>query len=145
MPFPKQLNAFVSYSHTDAGLFREFLDQVKSLKDNGIIVDWHDGKISAGMNWDQTIRRELERAHLFIALTSAEFNASRYIEGVEMKRAEERHKAGTCRLVPILLRNWKSPSASISINFCRNRCAPWRVAKYARMFGRAIVASRSRR
>jgi len=117
MPFPKQLQAFVSYSHSDYDLFREFLAQVKSLKNDGIIVDWHDGKISAGMNWDQTIRNELERAHLFIALTSAEFNDSRYIEGVEMKRAEERHKAGTCRLVPILLRSWKPPKRLADYQF----------------------------
>jgi len=117
MPFPKQLNAFVSYSHNDSDLFREFLAQVKSLKDDGIIVDWHDGKISAGMNWDQTIRNELDKAHLFIALTSAEFNASRYIEGVEMKRAEERHKAGTCRLVPILLRSWQPPKRLAQYQF----------------------------
>ena len=117
MPFPKQLNAFVSYSHVDSDLFREFLAQVKSLKDDGIIVDWHDGKISAGMNWDQTIRNELDKAHLFIALTSAEFNASRYIEGVEMKRAEERHKAGTCRLVPILLRSWQPPKRLAQYQF----------------------------
>jgi hypothetical protein len=109
MPFRKPLRAFVSYSHIDSGLFREFKAQVKSLEDDGIVKVWHDRQISAGMKWDSTIRRKLDQAHLFIALTSADFNESKYIEGVEMKRAEERHLAGTCRLVPILLRNWKRP------------------------------------
>src|SRR5271166_1832937 len=135
MPFQKPLRAFVSYSHKDATLFREFMAQVKSLKVDGIIEDWHDGNISAGMNWDQTIRDELDRAHLFIALTSAEFNASRYIEGVEMKRAEELHRAGTCRLVPILLRKWQPPKRLSQYQFlprplravesCKKRADVW--------------------
>jgi len=109
MPFEKPLRAFVSYCHTDSRLFGEFRAQIKSLEDDGIIKVWHDRKITGGMTWDQTIRRKLDEAHLFIALTSAEFNDSKYIEGVEMKRAEVRHQEGTCRLIPILLRSWKPP------------------------------------
>lgn len=119
--FRKPLTAFVSYSHKDAPLCKEFLKHLKPLIDDGIIATaWHDGKLTAGTMWDRTIRRQMEQAHLFIALTSADFNASGYIEGVEMKRAEERNQAGECRFIPILLKSWRLPERLKKYQFLPN-------------------------
>ena len=46
----------------------------------------------------------LNTAHLILLLISPDFMASDYCYGKEMQLALERHKAGTCRVIPILLR-----------------------------------------
>src|SRR5216683_2671990 len=100
MGFEKPLRVFLSYSHRDdPELFREFRYHLTSLEDDKVIKVWSDDRdISAGLNWDQEIKKELSECAVFLALTSASFNASGYIRGVEMRTAWERHEAGQCRI-----------------------------------------------
>ena len=58
----------------------------------------------SGEEWEQAIDTHPNSAHLILLLISSDFMASDYCYGVEMKRALERHQAGICRVVPILLR-----------------------------------------
>src|SRR5260370_689078 len=46
----------------------------------------------------------LNTANLILLLISSDFMNSDYCYGKEMRRALERHRAGTCRVIPILLR-----------------------------------------
>jgi hypothetical protein len=80
------------------------------LKDQGVIQDWHDRRIQAGTEWDGVISENLEQARIILLLVSADFMASRYCHDVEVKRAMERHEAGTARVVPVILRpvDWHS-------------------------------------
>ena len=57
----------------------------------------------AGEEWDKSIRRELEEADVIVLLWSAQFEASGYLQGVEVKRAVERAKAGEAAVVSIIL------------------------------------------
>jgi hypothetical protein len=57
----------------------------------------------AGEEWDKTIRRELEEADVIVLLWSAQFEASDYIQGVEVQRAVERAKVGEAVVVSIIL------------------------------------------
>src|SRR5258708_8371840 len=58
----------------------------------------------SGEEWEQAIDTHPNSDHLILILISPDFMASDYCFGVEMKRALERHQAGICRVVPILLR-----------------------------------------
>jgi hypothetical protein len=64
----------------------------------------YDREIGAGREWEGQIDQNLESAHVILLLVSADFIDSDYCYSVEMKRAIERHEAGTARVVPIILR-----------------------------------------
>ncbi len=104
------LELFYSYSHKD----EEFRDTLEThlilLKRQSFITGWHDRKISGGKEWKDAIDEHLESADIILLLISVDFLASDYCYDVEMKRAMERHDAGTARVVPIILRTcyWKS-------------------------------------
>jgi len=93
MGFAPPLKVFLSYSHDDdPKLFREFRNQLTALEDDRLIKVWADrDNISAGRDWDREIKKGLNDCDILLALTSASFNASGYIRGVEMQTAWDRH------------------------------------------------------
>ncbi len=118
MGFVLPLKVFLSYSHDDdPKLFQDFRNQLMALEDDKIIKVWADRDISAGRDWDREIKKSLNECHIFLALTSASFNASGYIRGVEMQTAWERHKAGECRIVPVMWRQWRPPEQLRTLQF----------------------------
>jgi hypothetical protein len=126
MEFEKPLKVFLSYSHRDdPELFLEFRNHLTSLEDDGIIKVWSDrDDITAGLNWDQEIKKSRHECDLFLALTSASFNASGYIRGVEMRTALERNEAGRCRIIPIMWRDWRPPETLAALQFLPSRDRP---------------------
>ena len=75
---------------------REKLEkQLAILRRRELIETWHDRRIGAGTEWAGAIARELEAADIILRLVSADFVASDYIYDIELKRAMERHEAGT--------------------------------------------------
>ncbi len=78
---------------------------MSSLKRRYRLTDWRDREILPGANWEEEIDKHLVTANIVILLISPHFLASNYCYGKEMKRALERHEAGTCRVVPILVRS----------------------------------------
>jgi TIR domain len=96
---------FYSYSHKDEDLRDELENHLRILKHRGIITEWHDRRISAGSEWKGEIDSHLESAKVILLLISANFMASEYAYGIEMKRAMERHEAGEARVIPIVLRD----------------------------------------
>jgi internalin A len=52
----------------------------------------------------------MERADLILLLISPDFMDSDYCWDIELKRALERHEAGSARVIPIIVRdvNWRS-------------------------------------
>jgi TIR domain len=106
---PTPVEIFYSYAHEDE-VFRTTLEKHLSLlQRQGVITAWHDRHIVPGTDWAQIIDEHLERASIILLLVSADFLASDYCYGVEMKRALERHQAEEAHVVPILLRpvDWK--------------------------------------
>jgi len=95
---------FFSYSHADEDLRDRLEKHLAMLKHEGLVETWHDRRIEAGGELDNTIRRELERADIILLLVSADFLASTYCYTIEMQRAIERHKAGEARVIPVILR-----------------------------------------
>lgn len=110
------LNVFYCYSHKDAQL-RERLDiHLRPLKLQGLINTWSDLDLRVGGDWESEITSHLNSADITLLLVSADFIASDYCYGIEMKRALERHDAGLTRIIPIILKpcNWQgTPIARI--------------------------------
>jgi nucleoside phosphorylase len=99
-----KIEVFFSYSHEDESLRDKLATHLSGLRREGIIKEWHDRKIGAGREWAGEIDRNLEAAQLILLLISADFIDSDYCMDKEVKRALERHKSNTARVVPVILR-----------------------------------------
>ena len=103
------VEVFYSYAHEDASLRDTLEKHLSLLHRQGLIFQWHDRQIAAGTDWAQALDIHLERASVILLLISADFLASDYCYGIEVKRALERHQANEARVIPILLRptDWR--------------------------------------
>src|SRR3954451_9531305 len=95
---------FFSYSKKDKALRDRLEAHLSLLQAQGVISGWHDRRIEAGTEWDGAISKHLEEAGIILLLASADFLATRYCWDVEIRRAMERHEAGTARVIPVILR-----------------------------------------
>jgi len=95
---------FISYSSKDARLKDELMARLKPMRESaGLIECWHDRLITPGEEWDGEIKSQLEQADVILLLVSAQFLASDYIRGVEIKRAVELSDAQKARVIPVIL------------------------------------------
>jgi formylglycine-generating enzyme required for sulfatase activity len=101
---------FISYSHNDETLKNELIKHLSILKRQGVISIWQDREISPGTEWDKQINDNLKTADIILLLVSSDFIASEYCDGVEVKTAIARHKAGDACVIPVILRKvlWDS-------------------------------------
>lgn len=110
------LRLFISYAHEDEQ-FREELDgHLKPLEHEGLVLPWHDRKITPGQPWDREIAVNLDNAQLILLLVSPDFIASDYCYDIEMDRALEMHQRGDACVIPVVVRScdWsRSPFAHI--------------------------------
>ena len=95
---------FFSYSHKDEALRDELQVHLTMLKRNGLIEPWHDRRIKVGDELDGAIDQAMTEADVILLLVSPDFLASNYCYDVEVKRAMERHKNGTARVIAVILR-----------------------------------------
>src|SRR4051812_33195106 len=100
---------FYSYAHEDERYVTKLRNQLKILKRQGLIEEFYDRQITAGMDWEATIDEHLESSDIILLLISDDFLASDYCWGREMMRALARHEAGKARVIPIAIRDvdWK--------------------------------------
>lgn len=105
------VEVFVSYSHEDDQFRKKLGKHLSLLKRQNVINEWHDRLIDAGEEWADEIDERLDSAALILLLVSTDFIASDYCYEREMKRALERHDAGSARVIPVILRevdNWQA-------------------------------------
>lgn len=95
---------FFSYTHVDESLRDQLEVHLSLLRREGLISAWHDRRIVAGSDLDDSIDEQLEKADIILLLVSANFIASEYCYATEMKRALQRHEAGEARVIPVILR-----------------------------------------
>ncbi len=100
----KEIEVFFSYAHEDEALRDKLETHLKTLQRQRIIRQWHDRQIGAGKEWAGEIDQHLESAQIILLLVSADFIASDYCFDKEVKRAMERHRTGTARVIPVILR-----------------------------------------
>lgn len=84
---------FISYSHKDEKLRKEFETHLSNLRNQGLLHDWYDGKIQPGTEWETQILEHLRTAHIILLLISANFMASPFCTSIELKEAIARHDA----------------------------------------------------
>src|SRR5690348_9236809 len=95
---------FFCYAHEDETLLNQLERHLSPLQREGLIEVWHDRNISAGTEWNQEIKKQLNEAHIILLLISTDFLASEYCYSTEMKRAIARHELGEACVIPIILR-----------------------------------------
>jgi hypothetical protein len=105
MALSRPVKVFISYTHKDEELRKKLEAHLAILRHQGLIEIWHDRQIGAGTDWAGSIHNKLDTADLILLLVSADFIESAYCFGVELRRAMERHEAGTARVIPIILRD----------------------------------------
>jgi tetratricopeptide (TPR) repeat protein len=103
------VEVFCCYCHADETWLQKLEVHLSLLKRQGLISLWYDRLIIPGADWTKSIDTHLETTSVILLLVSADFLASDYCYGIEMRRALERHQANEARIVPILLRpvDWK--------------------------------------
>lgn len=104
-----KVKVFFSYSHKDEAMRDELEAHFATLKSLGLIEAWYDRDIESGREFDSEIQEALSQSHLILLLVSPDFLSSTYCMSIEMKAAIERHRAGTARIIPIILRpcDWR--------------------------------------
>lgn len=103
-PQGAEVDVFIAYSHKDQRLRHNLETHLNLLKREGTIKTWHDRKIVPGEEWESEIDSHMDKAGIIALLVSADFIASDYCYGIEMRRAMERYEAGEARVIPIILR-----------------------------------------
>lgn len=100
-----------SKSVQDEKMRQKLEEHLSILKREGVITSWHRSMISPGKEWESEIDKHLKTSDIILVLISSEFTASDYHWDVLAKQAMKQHRAGTSRVVAILLRpvdnNWK--------------------------------------
>ena len=66
---------FYSYSHKDESLKDKLIEQLSSLRREGLIEEWHDRRILPGEEWAREIDENLETADIILLLVSPAFVA----------------------------------------------------------------------
>ena len=100
---------FFAYAREDKHLREELAKHLRILERKGVIATWHDFMIIAGDEFDTVIHKHLDNASIVLLLVSPDFLDSEYCYTIEMKRALERHRAGECRVIPVIIRpcSWR--------------------------------------
>lgn len=101
----QKIEIFLSYSDKDESLCELLLSHLSPLRRLDVIKHWHHHQIIAGQNWVNETIKYLDTAQVILLLISSDFIDSDYCFSDQLKRAMERHTAGTARVIPILLRN----------------------------------------
>ncbi len=93
---------FVSYAHRDPPLFRQSLESLLHWPGVDAKV-WTDENIAPGSVPDQQIRTALDQMHIFVVLITPLFDASSYIQEVEVPIAKRRYKQGEVLIAPVVV------------------------------------------
>lgn len=95
---------FLIYAHEDNRYRVELRKTLRPFERRGVVEIWDDHEIKAGTDWSREINLQLDQVDIFIPLVSRDFINSEYIAGKELKHALQRHRDGTARVVPIIVR-----------------------------------------
>jgi hypothetical protein len=98
------LPIFFCYAHEDEELLNELKKHLRPLQQLRLIDIWYDRDIQAGVEWEEEVKSHLHKAKIIFLLVSADFMASDYCQGIEMKQALERHNRHEACVIPLILR-----------------------------------------
>src|SRR5947199_8520696 len=98
------LSLFISYAHKDEALRQQLEKHLAQLQREGLITDWHAGKVLPGEMREEEIDKHLQTASIILLLLSPDLLASDHYEK-EMQYALKRHERDESYVVPIILRH----------------------------------------
>lgn len=105
------VKVFVSYSHKDSQYLGDtsLLGFIRGGLEKDGAEFWVDTRLTAGEQWDDEIRTQLEQADIALILVSQSYLDSEYCTNVEAKDFVERSKAHGLTVVPVILSpcDWK--------------------------------------
>lgn len=97
------MDAFISYSHSDSQSLDILHKHLSNLRRDHIISTWTDHEIPAGGVIDNQISSALGKSQLFLALLSPDYIASNYCYEKEFKAALKLHEEGKIIIIPVIL------------------------------------------
>lgn len=97
------MNAFISYSHADQTHLTNLEKHLAQVKRDGLLDLWTDHAIEAGGSLDAEITKALNSSDLFIALISPDYINSGYCYENEFQFAQQLHKEGKLKIVPVIV------------------------------------------
>lgn len=95
---------FISYSHADTALRKALEVHLEPMQRLGQAMNWSDGKMTPGQEWNEVILGQLRSADIVLMLVSPDALASTYIWKTELSEALLRQQQGRCRIIPVLLK-----------------------------------------
>jgi len=98
----ESLKIFIAYSHLDEGHVNEFIKHTAPLKNNELIENWYDRKITAGKDYQDTIDNNLNEADIICLFISANFLHSPACMK-EIKEASKLNRLKGTLVIPIIL------------------------------------------
>lgn len=99
-----QVRVFLSYCHADEDFKNKLNKHLAPLKRCNKVKEWDDRQLIVGTLFEDTIKKHLQEDEIIILLISSDFINSDYCYNVEMEKAIERAKIGTCKIIPIIIR-----------------------------------------
>jgi tetratricopeptide (TPR) repeat protein len=107
----KPIQIFISYAPKDKELARQLESHLQVLRRSGLIQMWSDRNIVPGMDVEQEVKFQLDKADIILLLISPSFFASDHY-GIELDNAMKRAQQSEARVIPILLRSslWRDAS-----------------------------------
>jgi WD40 repeat protein len=103
-PASGPVKIFVSYGHEDEEMRDRLEKHLAPHRRKGLISIWSDRRLEGGAKWEPELRKQLEEAGVVVLLLSPDFFASDYCM-VEMEAALDRYRAGTAKVIPVILKH----------------------------------------
>ena len=109
------IKVFISYSQVDEAWKTKLVKQMGQSRREKLIDLWHDGMINAGTEWNEIIESKLHAADIVLLLLSADFLDSDYCNEHEIPAAMSRHRSGSAKVIPVVLRHcaWRETPMGI--------------------------------
>jgi formylglycine-generating enzyme required for sulfatase activity len=99
------MQGFISYAHDDHAAFNALRQQFRALEQafTSPITLWADDGLHAGVDWEATIKPQIDTAELFILLLSPAFLASDYVLQREIPAIRTRARGTKVLVIPVIL------------------------------------------
>lgn len=94
-------NIFISYSRADEKWKNELIKNLAALKNQELILEWHDKEIESGF-WEPQIQEAMDSADIFLLIITQNFIASEYISSHEIIKAYNKFQTGDALIFPII-------------------------------------------
>lgn len=94
---------YAIYASEDIELVLRLLHHLGPLEEHHNATIWHDDPIEPGQVWKPQDEARLDQADVIVLMVSHAFMYSEFINQLEFKKIIDRHKAGTAKVIPVVL------------------------------------------